>query len=64
MDKQFWLSKTVIFNVLAMLAAVFALPEITEYIAPQTAMLAQGVINIILRVWFTSKPIAHTGSSL
>jgi hypothetical protein len=50
-------SKTIWFNVIVMVGAIVALPEITTAISPSTAILIQGVANIILRVWFTSQPV-------
>ena len=62
--KSWFQSKTVWFNLLTMAAAIFLLPQITHVISPDTALLAQGIVNIILRVWFTSEPIDAPGNRL
>lgn len=56
-----YLSKTVIFNALTTLAAVLSfLPTVSNLIPAEAIPLllgAVGVVNIILRIWFTDSAV-------
>ena len=56
--KSVLVSKTFWFNIITLLMALFALPEVTALVNPQQVIAVQSVINIILRVFFTSAPVA------
>lgn len=59
--KKWYESKTVWFNVILTLVEVIALAS-DLHIGGEAALLylafAQGVGNVVLRVWFTNKPVA------
>lgn len=46
---QLFKSKTVVFNLLSLLAVIFALPEIQVFISSEHLLMAQAVVNLILR---------------
>ena len=58
--KKWYYSKTVWFNVVLTLVDIIALAS-DLHIGGETAVLylafAQGIGNVILRVWFTEKPV-------
>jgi hypothetical protein len=63
MDPKPWFkSKVVWFNVLVSLAAV--LPLVADLVKQQAVkpediiLLGVGVINVVLRIWFVSEPVA------
>ncbi|UOF79205.1 hypothetical protein [Caudoviricetes sp.] len=61
--KPFYLSKTVWLNVITTLvAALTFLPSVSGLI-PDVALPyilgVVGVLNVILRVWFTETPVSH-----
>jgi len=58
--KPFYFSKTVWLNIILTLIGALALATDTiptEY--KPWAILAGGVLNVVLRVWFTDSPVAH-----
>jgi ABC-type thiamin/hydroxymethylpyrimidine transport system permease subunit len=59
--KEWYMSKTVWFNVITMVAGVIALMQgvVSDPQLISSLVLAQGLINVILRVWFTSAPIGE-----
>ena len=59
--KDWWHSKTVWINIGTMLLAILALPQVSEFISPQTIITIQGAVNIVLRVWFSDTPISAVG---
>jgi hypothetical protein len=64
--KPWYESKTVWFNVITMLLGIIPIVgAFVKLIEPQTAVVIDGVLamvagigNVILRVWFTTEPIA------
>lgn len=56
--KSFALSKTFVFNLITLLAALFALPQVTTLIDPQTVIVLQSAVNIVLRVFFTTQAVS------
>lgn len=61
MTKLWYTSKTVWINVVATLVALYSLFQVTP-IFPQTWLpyfgLAVGILNVILRIWFTDSPVS------
>ena len=59
-EKPWYLSKTVVVNVVATIAALYELfaasPIFPQEVLPYF-LLVVGVLNVILRVWFTSQPL-------
>lgn len=56
--KQLASSKTVVFNVLALVAVVVASEEIKVFVSPERLVEIQSVVNILLRL-FTYQAIAE-----
>lgn len=58
--KPFWRSKTIIFNILMTIVEVTALlqqtPVVPEDLMPYV-VAAHGIGNVIIRVFFTTKPL-------
>jgi hypothetical protein len=61
--KPFYESKTVWLNVLTTLVASLTFLPSVNGLIPDVALpyilAAVGVLNIVLRVWFTETPVAH-----
>ena len=58
--KPFYLSKTVVLNViLTLIGAVTLITDTVPDAYKPYVILAGGVLNVILRVWFTNAPVAH-----
>ena len=51
--KKWYISKTVIFNLVYTSSVILAMPELTKYVDMQLLLVIQGVLNVILRVFFT-----------
>jgi len=62
MMKSTVLSKTIWVNLLTLLAALFAMPELTAWIDPQMALIIVAVINLVLRQFFTTQPLRLPGA--
>ncbi len=60
MQKKWWESKTIWFNVVMTIVDIAALSSVVTFISPEVAALIQGIGNIILRVWFNNVTIEKT----
>jgi hypothetical protein len=60
--KSWFHSKTVWINLLTMVGALVALPEVSSYVSPQVLLLVSGAANIVLRIWFTTTPVSAPGT--
>lgn len=60
--QPWYTSKTVIFNALTTLAAILSfLPTVSNLIPAQALpylLAGVGVVNIVLRIWFTDSPVS------
>ena len=58
--KYFFLSKTVWLNLVTMVIAFLTLLQDNPIVPPEAqpyVLLVVGVLNVVLRVWFTNTPI-------
>lgn len=62
-SKQWYQSKTVILNAVTMLIGVLSLlagsSDLLDPTATKWVLFAIGALNIVIRVYFTSEPVAH-----
>lgn len=61
--KPFYFSKTVWLNVITTIVAALTFLPTVGGLIPEAALPyllgAVGILNIILRVWFTEQPVSH-----
>ena len=58
--KNWWQSKTVLLNIITLAVLVLAAPEVQSLLGEHTLRLAvaiQAVLNLILRVFFTTSAV-------
>lgn len=64
--KEWYMSKMVWFNIVTMVAGVIAILQgmVTDPEILSALVLAQGIANVILRVWFTTMPVGTSVSKV
>lgn len=65
LEKPIYLSKTVWLNVITTLIAVLTLMTEGNLVPPEYVpwiLMVVGILNVILRVWFTEEPIKRNKS--